>query len=229
MSKTVLIVEDDHQMNEIICDYFDVAGYNTITADNGIEGIKLFERYSIDLVILDVMMPGLDGWSVCRKIRKQSDALIIMLTARSDEDDKLMGFELGADEYVTKPFSPKVLVARAEALLKRAVVTKETSTSEDVMAYNEMSIDLSGMSVTVDGEAVSLTSREFGLLKLFAKAPNKVLTRGFIIEQLWGYEYIGDGRVVDTNVKTLRKKLGVSGLYIKTVIGVGYKFEVSYD
>lgn len=224
MNKSILVIEDDEQLNEIVADYFDVNGDQVYQAYDGIEGLKLFEHHEIDLVVLDIMMPSIDGWSVCRRIRKKSDVLIIMLTARSDEEDKLMGFELGADEYVTKPFSPKVLVARAEALLKRH--EKVVSNKKIEVKIGDILLNTESHEVYVEKNLIHLTAREYQLLNLFIEHEKKVFTRDVIIDNLWGYDYVGDGRVVDTNIKTLRRKLGDSGSFIKTVVGVGYRFEV---
>jgi len=227
MKKSILIVEDDKNMNEIICDYLDTSGFITYQAYDGIEALSLFSKHTIDLVILDIMMPHLDGWSVCRRLRQKSDVLIVMLSARSDEDDKLMGFDIGADEYVTKPFSPKVLAARITAMLSRqSAATTQGSTQFNIIKKGICSIDIDRHQVLVNNELVPLTSKEFDLLVLLAENEQKVYRREAIINALWGYDYIGDGRVVDTNIKTLRKKLGDGAIYIQTVIGVGYKFEV---
>lgn len=219
---TILIAEDDKRLNEIIYDYFDTDEFKTYQAFTGKEAVDLFDEHDIDLVILDIMMPELDGWSVCRRIRKHSDALVVILSARCDEDDKLLGFELGADEYVTKPFSPKVLVARVTALLKRTL-DKEVG---DLIKHGVLSIDQSRYLVKVSEEELTLTNKEFSLLTKLALNPSRVYTREELIKSVWGYDYLGDGRIIDTNIKTLRKKLGPSAKYLHTIINVGYKFEV---
>lgn len=222
MNKNILIIEDERRLNEIISDYFDSEGYKVFSAYDGHQGLEMFKANDIDLVILDIMMPKLDGWTVCRRIRQESDALILILSARSDEDDKLMGFELGADEYVTKPFSPKVLVARVNAIFKR--ISSVPSTNLKVM--NKIVIDSDSYKVTVDGKEINLTTKEFEILHVITTNVGKVFSRDALINTIWGYDYFGDGRIIDTNIKTLRKKIYPYAHYIQTVINVGYKFEV---
>lgn len=225
MSK-ILVIEDDLQLAEIIKDYFEMAGHEVTCAEDGAAGIAYFDRLGADLVILDVMMPLLDGWSVCRRIRKKSDCYIIFLSARTEEEDKLMGFDIGADEYITKPFSPKVLVARATALLKRqSSIIRE----EDVIRQNRLIIQPVFHSVKLDGKELDLTVKEFELLLVLSRNPGRVLKREYLIDSVWGIDYFGDGRVLDTNIKTLRKKLGTHAGMIKTVIGIGYKLEDSHE
>ncbi|QUI25143.1 response regulator transcription factor [Vallitalea pronyensis] len=225
----ILVVEDEKRMREIICDYFEMDGFTVFQAEDGIEAMHLFDKETIDLVLLDIMMPGLDGWSVCRRIRKKSKVLIVILSARSDEDDKLLGFELGADEYVTKPFSPKVLVARVKTLLNRFQTTtneKENGHGGTIIK-NEIKIDQDAYAVKVKDMDIILNRKEYDVLLYLIRNEGIVLNRERIIESIWGYDYIGDGRVVDTNIKTIRKKLGDASKYIHTVVGVGYKFEVT--
>lgn len=225
MSK-ILVIEDDLQLAEIIKDYFEMAGHEVTCAEDGAAGIAYFDRLGADLVILDVMMPLLDGWSVCRRIRKKSDCYIIFLSARTEEEDKLMGFDIGADEYITKPFSPKVLVARATALLKRqSSIIRE----EDVIRQNRLIIQPAFHSVKLDGKELDLTVKEFELLLVLSRNPGRVLKREYLIDSVWGIDYFGDGRVLDTNIKTIRKKLGTHAGMIKTVIGIGYKLEDSHE
>ncbi len=225
MSK-ILVIEDDLQLAEIIKDYFEMAGHEVTCAEDGAAGISYFDRLGADLVILDVMMPFLDGWSVCRRIRKKSDCYIIFLSARTEEEDKLMGFDIGADEYITKPFSPKVLVARATALLKRqSSIIRE----EDVIKQNRLIIQPAFHSVKLDGKDLDLTVKEFELLLVLSRNPGRVLKREYLIDSVWGIDYFGDGRVLDTNIKTLRKKLGTHAGMIKTVIGIGYKLEDTHE
>lgn len=228
MNNTILVVEDDIRMNEIICDYFEMEGYNVLKAYDGVEALNIVSNHEIDLIILDIMMPKLDGWSVCRRVRKNDDTLIVILSARSDEDDKLMGFEFGADEYVTKPFSPKVLVARVGALLKRFQQTADITSVErqQEIVKGSIHINKSSYRVIANDEELALTAKEFEILVTLMENEGKVFTREMLIQQIWGYEYFGDGRVVDTNIKTLRKKLKEQASYLATVIGVGYKFEV---
>lgn len=221
MQEKILLVEDDKRMNELVSDYLEMAGYSVECAFNGNEGLEMFEAEHFDCVILDIMMPGLDGWSLCRRIRKKSDVIIVLLTARSDEDDKLLGFELGADDYVTKPFSPKVLVAKVSALLNRF---HKNSSSADTFTDGPLKIDFKSMEVFAEGIQLTLTGKEFNLLSTMAREPGRVFSREYLINNIWGYEYIGDGRVVDTNIKTLRKKLGDCSVCITTVIGAGYKY-----
>ena len=222
MKKNILIVEDDRRIHEIISDYFDEEGYQVYSAYDGQQGVDLFNKHDIDLVVLDIMMPKLDGWSVCRRIRKESDALIVILSARSDEDDKLMGYELGADEYVTKPFSPKVLVARVNAIFKRCKKSSDFNTIDK----SGLQIDTDSYKVLIDKKEISLTSKEFDLLLKLVQNEGKVFSRDLLISSIWGYDYFGDGRIIDTNIKTLRKKINPYAHYIQTVINVGYRFEV---
>lgn len=224
MSFNVLIVEDDKKMNEILVDYLETDGYQVYSATDGIEALTLFEHETIQLVILDIMIPKLDGWSVCRRIRSKSDVLIIILSARSEEEDKLLGYELGADEYITKPFSPKVLLAAISALLKRSILN--TASSDTLIRHKEIAINKEAYSVTLSGKELPLTVKEYELLLKLMETPGKVYRREVLINAIWGYDYFGDGRVVDTNIKTLRRKLGDCSHYIQTVIGVGYKFEL---
>ncbi len=224
MNFNVLIVEDDKKMNEILADYLETDGYQVYSAADGIEALTLFEHETIQLVILDIMIPKLDGWSVCRRIRSKSDVLIIILSARSEEEDKLLGYELGADEYITKPFSPKVLLAAMSALLKRSM--PNTAAPDTIIRHKEIAINKEAYSVTLSGKELLLTVKEYELLLKLMETPGKVYRRDALINVIWGYDYFGDGRVVDTNIKTLRRKLGDCSRYIQTVIGVGYKFEV---
>ena len=223
MGLKVLVVEDDSKMSEILVDYLETDGYQVLTARDGLEALTLFDQEDIQMVILDLMMPGLDGWTVCRRIREKSNVLIIIISARSEEDDKLLGYELGADEYITKPFSPRVLLAGMKALLKRNAVEH---IPEGILRHREITINKEAYSVTLSGIELPLTAKEYELLLLLAQNPGKAFRREALINTIWGYDYYGDGRVVDTNIKTLRKKLGGCSRYIQTIIGVGYKFEV---
>lgn len=219
----ILVVEDDKRMNKIICDYLKNSHYSVFPAFDGESAIEIFQREDIQLVLLDIMIPRLDGFSVCRRLREKSEVLIIILSARSEETDKLMGFELGADEYVTKPFSPKVLVARIKALLNRSFKQDEHS----MIRKGLLTIDTECMNVKVGNDAVKLTAREYDLLVKLAQNEGKVFTRDMLINDIWEYDYFGDGRIVDTNIKMLRKKLGQASKYIQTVVGKGYKLEVT--
>ncbi|MBK5471672.1 response regulator transcription factor [Bacillus sp. TH19] len=224
MNKTVLLVEDERRLREIVSDYFRNEGFEVIEAEDGKKALELFAEHEIDLIMLDIMLPEIDGWSVCRRIRKESAVPIIMLTARSDEDDTLLGFELGADEYVTKPFSPKVLVARAKTLLKRADGAVGVS-EENNMSLAGIEVNRLSRTVLVDGEEIILTHKEFELLVYLMENKGIVLSRQHLLDQLWGYDYYGDDRTVDTHIKKLRNKLGDKAKHIGTVIRVGYKFE----
>ncbi|MCU4729956.1 response regulator transcription factor [Bacillus cereus] len=224
MNKTVLLVEDERRLREIVSDYFRNEGFEVIEAEDGKKALELFADHEIDLIMLDIMLPEIDGWSVCRRIRKESAVPIIMLTARSDEDDTLLGFELGADEYVTKPFSPKVLVARAKTLLKRADGAVGVA-EENAMSLAGIEVNRLSRTVLVDGEEIILTHKEFELLVYLMENKGIVLSRQHLLDQLWGYDYYGDDRTVDTHIKKLRNKLGDKAKHIGTVIRVGYKFE----
>ncbi|MCM3326212.1 response regulator transcription factor [Bacillus cereus] len=224
MNKTVLLVEDERRLREIVSDYFRNEGFEVIEAEDGKKALELFAEHEIDLIMLDIMLPEIDGWSVCRRIRKESAVPIIMLTARSDEDDTLLGFELGADEYVTKPFSPKVLVARAKTLLKRADGAVGVA-EENAMSLAGIEVNRLSRTVLVDEEEIILTHKEFELLVYLMENKGIVLSRQHLLDQLWGYDYYGDDRTVDTHIKKLRNKLGDKAKHIGTVIRVGYKFE----
>ncbi|QAY65777.1 response regulator transcription factor [Paenibacillus protaetiae] len=223
MRRSILLVEDDMLLRELITDYFEQEQWLVIEADNGRLAIERFEQHNVDLVVLDIMMPEMDGWSVCRHIRKQSDVPIMIMTARADDNDQLLGFELGADEYVTKPLSPRVLVARAKALLKRTEGT--VGREEHLLAYGKLSVDRLSHAAAVNGEPVALSPKEYELLLFLMKHAGKVLPREYVLNAVWGYDYLGDVRTVDTHIKKLRAKLGEAGEYIHTVIRSGYKFE----
>jgi len=218
--KSILVVEDDKRTNEIICDYLEISGYRVHSAYDGRTALNILSKSSVDLAIIDIMMPRMDGFELSKRINDKSDCFIMFLTARSEEADKLRGFEHGAVEYVTKPFSPKVLVARADALLKLKD-NKNTAVQK-----GELIIDMSSYLVEAQGKRIELTSKEYELLFLLIRNEGRVMKRDVIIQRVWGYDYFGDGRVLDTYIKTLRKKLMGSAKYIKTVIGIGYKFEV---
>ncbi|WP_242223745.1 response regulator transcription factor [Bacillus cereus group sp. BfR-BA-01380] len=224
MNKTVLLVEDERRLREIVSDYFRNEGFEVVEAEDGKQALELFAEHTVDLIILDIMLPEIDGWSVCRRVRKESAVPIIMLTARSDEDDTLLGFELGADEYVTKPFSPKILVARAKTLLKRADGAVGQA-EENMLSLAGIDVNRLSRTVTVEGEEIILTHKEFELLVYLMENKGIVLSRQHLLDQLWGYDYFGDDRTVDTHIKKLRNKLGDKAKHIGTVIRVGYKFE----
>lgn len=225
MKRTILLAEDDALMREFITDYFAGEGWGVLEADNGRTALDLFERNAVDLVVLDLMMPELDGWTACRRIREKSDVPVIIITARTEDDDQILGYELGADEYVTKPLSPRVLVARASALMRRTEGT--VGRDGERLVFGELSIDRHAHAAAISGEALHLSPKEFELLAFLAKHEGKVLAREYILDSVWGYEYDGDPRTVDTHVKKLRAKLGPEGRLISTVVRTGYKFERS--
>lgn len=218
----ILIVEDEDRMRRLIRDYLKKEGYTVIEAEDGKLALEKFFNDDIDLVILDIMLPEYDGWTVMREIRKKSNVPIIILTARSEESDELFGFELGADEYVTKPFSPKVLVARVKALLRRSNIFSE----KDILKIGSLELDLNGHRVFNDGIEIKLTPKEYELLVYMAKNKGKALSRETILNGVWGYDYYGDLRTVDTHIKRLRLKLKGNSDIIETVRGVGYRLEV---
>lgn len=221
----LLIIEDEDEIRRIIVDNFPTKDFYIYEASNGVEGLAVFEANpEIDLIILDVMMPELDGWTVCRRIRKKSDIPIIMLTARGDEDDELMGFELKADDYVKKPFSPNVLLARVLKLIQNH--HSENTSSLYIIKSGDLILHIESRFVTLNGEELQLTLKEFEILYYMMKNSNIVLSRDSILNGVWGIDYFGDDRVVDTHIKKLRKLLGEKAYYIKTIFGVGYKFEV---
>ncbi|WP_432666591.1 response regulator transcription factor [Wukongibacter baidiensis] len=224
MNKNILLVEDDNQIRKIMRDYFKANEFKVYEARDGMEAVDVFDLYEINLIVLDIMLPKMDGWSVCNRIREKSNVPIIMLTARSDEEDQLMGFNLGADEYVTKPFSYKVLVARAKALLSR--VDNKDSSGEDVISVRGIEIDQLAHNVKIYDKYIDLSPKEYSLLLYLIKNKGIVLERDKILDHVWGYDYVGDSRAVDTYIKKLRKKLMDKAQYIKTMTGVGYKFEV---
>ena len=223
MDKCILIVDDESRMRKLIKDFLTAKGYSILEAEDGEIALQVFEQNSekIDLILLDVMMPKLDGWSVLRQIRQTSQIPIIMLTARGEEQDELFGFELGVDEYISKPFSPKILVARVEAILKRT-----QGEQKEVKDYGGIEIDKEGRTVTVDGKVLELSLREYELLVYLVENENIALSRDKILNNVWNYDYYGDSRTIDSHIKKIRHKLGKRGKYIKTMRGVGYKFEI---
>ncbi len=223
MKRSVLIVEDEDLMREVLRDYFSDADYEVSEARDGIKAIELAEEFEYDIILLDIMLPELDGFSVCRRIRKTKDTPIIIITARSDEDDKLIGYELGADDYITKPFSPKVLLAKANALIKRARGSIRGSDNE--VSAAGIVINQDSHTVTIDNEYIELTPKEYELLIYLMINKGKVLSRDALLSKVWGYDYFGDLRTVDTHIKKLRSKLGDKAVHIKTLIKAGYKFE----
>lgn len=224
MEKTkILIVDDESRMRKLIRDFLERKGYQILEAANGIEAMDLFYAdKTIDLIILDVMMPRMDGWQVCKEIREHSKVPIMMLTARAEEWNELKGFELGVDEYITKPFSPKILVARVAALLKRT----KGGIDEERIEAGGIVISKTAHMVTIDNQNIDLSIKEFELLLFFIENQKIALSREKILNHVWNYDYFGDARTIDTHVKKLRSKLGDKGNYIKTIWGMGYKFEV---
>lgn len=219
----ILIVDDEARMRKLIKDFLIAKNYKIIEAKDGEEALEVFEtnKEKINLVLLDVMMPKIDGWTVLRKIRQESKVPVIMLTARGEEQDELFGFELGVDEYISKPFSPKILVARIQAILKRTNGEKE-----EIRNLGGIQIDEVGRTVTVDGKLIELSLREYELLKYLLDNEKVALSRDKILNNVWNYDYYGDSRTIDSHIKKIRHKLGKKGKYIETIRGVGYKFEV---
>lgn len=225
MKRSILLVEDDVLMREFITDYFKKENWTVHEAENGAIALQIFAQTPVDLVVLDIMMPELDGWSTCREIRRSSNVPIIMITARTEDDDQLLGFELGADEYVTKPLSPRVLVARAAALMKRSESALQPQRQDDLFVQGQLSVNKHSHTVTVAGNKISLSPKEYELLVFLINHYGKVMPREYILDSVWGYDYLGDLRTVDTHIKKLRAKLGEEGRYIGTVIRAGYKFD----
>ena len=219
----VMVVDDESRMRKLVRDFLVRQDFEVLEAGDGEQAVDLFfEEKDIALIILDVMMPKMDGWQVCREIRKHSKVPIIMLTARGDEQDELLGFELGVDEYISKPFSPKILVARVDAILRRSNVV-----STENMSVGGICIDKAAHQVTIDGREIELSYKEFELLSYFIENQGIALSREKILNNVWNYDYFGDARTIDTHVKKLRSKMGDKGDYIKTIWGMGYKFEVN--
>lgn len=228
MDKTkILIVDDDDRIRDMIKEYTSLEGFRIDEAADGIEALNLFNTSDYSLIVLDIMMPKMDGWSVCRAIRKTSQVPIIMLTARGEEYDKLFGFELGVDDYLVKPFSPKELLARMKAIIRRSLSVDESASKEHRVSYEGLKIDFDSRNVFVEGSLVSLTPKEYELLSFLARNPNKVFSRDQLLNAVWGYDFMGDDRTVDTHIKMLRESLRVYRRFIVTVWGTGYKFEMS--
>ena len=219
----VLVVDDEARMRKLVKDFLSVRGFLVVGAEDGEQALEMFfAQKDIALVILDVMMPKMDGWEVCKTIRQYSQVPVMMLTARGEERDELQGFKLGVDEYVSKPFSPKILVARVEALLRRS-----QGTPADTSEAGGIRIDKAAHQVTIDGQVIDLSYKEFELLNYFMENQGLALSREKILNHVWNYDYFGDARTIDTHVKKLRSKMGEKGDYIKTIWGMGYKFEVN--
>jgi DNA-binding response OmpR family regulator len=218
----ILVVDDESRMRKLVKDFLVRKNYDVIEAENGEQAIDIFfSKKDIALIILDVMMPKLDGWQVCREVRQYSKVPIIMLTAKSDEKDELLGFDLGVDEYISKPFSPKILVARVEAVLRRTITSEE-----ELINIGGIILDKAAHQVKIDGEEIELSVKEFELLTYFVTNQSVALSREKILNNVWNYDYFGDARTIDTHVKKLRSKMGIKGDFIKTIWGLGYKFEV---
>lgn len=219
----ILVVDDEARMRKLVKDFLSIKGYQVLEAGDGEEAVDLFfQQKDIALILLDVMMPKMDGWEVVKTIRKYSQVPIIMLTARGEESDELQGFNLGVDEYISKPFSPKILVARVEAILRRS-----NAVSSDLIEIGGIRIDKAAHQVTIDGQNIDLSYKEFELLTYFVENQGIALSREKILNNVWNYDYFGDARTIDTHVKKLRSKMGEKGDYIRTIWGMGYKFEVS--
>jgi len=219
----ILVVDDESRLRKLVRDFLSRKGFEVVEAENGEQAVDLFyDMKDIALIILDVMMPKMDGWEVCREIRKISHVPIIMLTAKSDEKDELLGFELGVDEYISKPFSPKILVARVEAILRRS----NALGPDDIIETGGIRLNKAAHEVTIDGEPIELSFKEFELLSYFVANQGVALSRERILNNVWNYDYFGDARTIDTHVKKLRSKMNGKGDYIKTIWGMGYKFEV---
>lgn len=226
MAKTVLIVEDDRNIADLLRLYLEKEGYTVVIAPDGMRGVEQFRTVHPSLVLLDVMLPGLDGWGVCRAIRAESQTPIIMLTAKSETEDKVNGLKQGADDYITKPFEMKEVLARIEAVLRRSGIEPEKSRRR--LEFDKLIIDMDAFELTVDGKKVPTPPKEMELLYHLASTPNRVYTRNQLLDEVWGFDYFGDTRTVDVHIKRLREKLeGVSDQWnLKTVWSVGYKFEV---
>lgn len=222
-STTILIVDDEARIRKLVKDFLVKENYEILEAEDGEKALKLYEenKNKISLILLDVMMPKLDGWSVLRQIRQESKVPVMMLTARTEERDELFGFELGVDEYISKPFSPKILVARIKAILNRMQERKN-----DKKNFGGIEIDEEGRTVSVDGKIIELSLREYELLKYLVDNENVALSRDKILNNVWNYDYYGDSRTIDSHIKKIRHKIGKKGKYIKTIRGIGYKFEV---
>ena len=226
MAKTVLIVEDDRNIADLLRLYLEKEGYEVVIALDGLKGVEKFREVHPSLVLLDVMLPGMDGWGVCRTIRSESKTPIIMLTAKSETEDKVSGLKQGADDYITKPFEMKEVLARIEAVLRRSGIEPEKAARK--LVFDKLIIDMDAFELTVDGKKVPTPPKEMELLYHLASTPNRVYTRNQLLDEVWGFDYFGDTRTVDVHIKRLREKLeGVSDRWsLKTVWGVGYKFEV---
>ena len=219
MNSSILVIEDDSNIQELIVEFLSSEGYNVESANDGLEGVQKFKQGHYDLIILDIMMPNLDGYGVCKMIRNISSVPIIFLTALNAEDNQIKGFDLKCDDYITKPFSFNLLIKRVEAILRRSV----KNTNEDFICFEDLKLNLNTYTVEVDNEVIELTLKEFSILKSLIEKYPQVITRESLLDDIWGYDYYGDTRIVDAHIKNLRKKIGLP--YIKTVKGIGYTLE----
>lgn len=225
MNYKVLVVDDEPGIRDVIKVYMGASGFEITESEDGISALNKLYKSDYDLIVLDVMMPKMDGWSLCREIRKTSSVPVIMLTARGEEYDKLLGFELGVDDYIVKPFSPKELVARAKAVLNRTHPEKIEEPIMTVITFGNLSVDLDGRNVTLAEQRLQLTPKEYDLLSFMMQNPNKVFSREQLLTSVWGFDFYGDDRTVDTHIKMIREHLGEYRNWIVTVWGIGYKFE----
>ena len=225
MEKYILVVDDEIRMRKLIKDFLTSKGYNILEAEDGERAIKKYNenKENIQLILLDVMMPKQDGWSVLRQIRQESSVPIIMLTARGEEQDELFGFELGVDEYISKPFSLKILVARVQAMLKRIEMKEKVN---EIVEIDGIKVDKEARTILIDGKLIEMSLREYELFMYLIENKNIALSREKILNSVWNYDYYGDSRTIDSHIKKIREKLGKRGKYIKTMRGIGYKFEV---
>lgn len=224
-NEKILIIEDENRIREMVKEYLENEGFRVTEAVDGADGLEKFKASEFDLILLDVMLPKVDGWSVCREVRRTSSIPIMMVTARGEEYDRLFGFELGVDDYIVKPFSPKELVARLKAVLRRSSCQGKGDAGE-LFEYKELSVNIGARRVTIAGENIDMTPKEFDLLSFFVKNTDRVFTREQLLDRVWGYEFGGDYRTVDTHIKMLRESLGEYRRLIVTAWGVGYKFEI---
>jgi len=225
-NEKILLVDDEERIRDMIKEYTSLEGYDIDEAADGVKALELFRDNKYSLIILDVMMPKIDGWSVCREIRKTSNVPVIMLTARGEEYDKLFGFELGVDDYMLKPFSPKELLARMKAIIRRSSGSDLEAKKETTVTFEGLVIEFDSRNTYVNGNMVTLTPKEYSLLTFFAKNPNRVFSREQLLNEVWGYDFFGDDRTVDTHIKMLRESISEYRKFIITVWGTGYKFEV---
>lgn len=224
MDKRILLVEDDDGLREVITDYFEQDGFIVESASSGLTALELYGKSKYDLVLLDLMLPEIDGFSLCRRIRKTSDIPIIIITARDDEEDKVIGYELGADDYVTKPFSVKILLAKSQNLIKRASGTIGSEVRNIIVGAG-IRVELLSRNVTIDGQRIELSPIEYDLLIALMQNRERIMTREMLLTMVWGYDYFGDTRAVDTHIRRLRSKMGSKAVHISTRVKVGYKFE----